>query len=596
MKTKNIIKIVALILFGFSIMTSCDDFGDMNQPKDRETSGGDRGKPGEGIYMSDEISAEELAIIQTNITTMGGIFKSFSYEGMYNNYQVTTNLTHDFYAGYFANFNPSWVNSTPAYAYADGWSVSRWDHFYVDRSKEYSALARSFWYLSRESKRYLNAFYITRIYYAFLASTLTDTYGEVPFSYELIQGLTPIKEEAPSGGLGTKYESQKDVYDRIFLILDDALTNLIPGQSEYNLGTDDRCYGGNEEKWLRFGNTLRLRLALRISNVDPERAKKEGEAALTHLAGLMKDQDDNMKTVPKHAPVSMGGEGTGGDENIHALCSYMWSDAGMNKDLEVAYKTQSSTLDPRCPISWYRPLDKDKSTESYPVETDKDFAGVELARPDVRKPNFDYSRIRSYGVDTKTLRDDAWFGYSRESVWMSYAECLFLKAEAALRNWNGVESDPLTYFEDGIRASMRYYHLNESLISDYLIGLKIYASASSNPFLNNDREGMLEQIITQKWLAIFPNGNEGWAEFRRTDYPALTLPMANAAEDQVAKGKFIKRIQYPFNEYDYNPFCPNTLSGTRLWWDIADTNDANGNRQKPDNFGGNVLKRILRNF
>ena len=102
--------------------------------------------------------------------------------------------------------------------------------------------------------------------------------------------------------------------------------------------------------------------------------------------------------------------------------------------------------------------------------------------------------------------------------------------------------------------------------------------------MTNNKEGMLEQIITQKWLAVFPNGNEGWAEFRRTDYPRLRNILNNNSED-VPTGKFIKRVLYPYSEKD-NPNNPESKNkqSTRVWWDIADTNNDRGERMTPNNF------------
>ena len=73
---------------------------------------------------------------------------------------------------------------------------------------------------------------------------------------------------------------------------------------------------GDVNKWLRFANTLRLRMALRISNIDPARAKTEAEAALNNKYGLMTSNADNMQTVPKHASVALGGLEDGGNENV----------------------------------------------------------------------------------------------------------------------------------------------------------------------------------------------------------------------------------------------------------------------------------------
>jgi hypothetical protein len=577
----NSIKIFLFIGIIAGMAVSCTDgFDETNTPLYPPKLDTEQGF-GEGIYLGDSINAEELAVLRANIANMGTIFRKFSYEGAYNDYQVTTNLTHDIYCGYFAAMNPSWIMDSPTYMHHASWSDTRWNHFYLDRTSEYGELARSFWFVGHDFEKktgpYLNAFYITRIYYAFLLSMQTDSYGDIPLSDNRLQGLA----DPNSPG----FRTQKEIYSIIFALLDDALTNIQPEQTDgFNLGNDDRCYGGDVNKWLRFGNTLRLRLALRLSNADPETAKKEGEIALSHPAGLMKSDEDNMKIVPKYAPVELGGENSGGDENIYALCSYMWGDAGMNKDLEKAYKTLSSDLDPRCKVSWYRPLEP-SSTQENPIESDRDFLGSRPGDFNIQKPTYIHSVLRSFASD-RSLRDNAWYGLSRECVWLNYAESRFLLAEASLRGWKGaLDKDPFGHFMDGISASMRYYHISYLEEQMYISGLKVLQDPSKNPFMINDREGMLEQIITQKWLAIFPNGNEGWAEFRRTDYPSfLELPLINSSGGDVPEGKFIKRIAYPSEAIQNNENAKYVPTGTRVWWDVADTNDNNGNRQQPNNF------------
>ncbi|MDL2257308.1 SusD/RagB family nutrient-binding outer membrane lipoprotein [Bacteroidales bacterium OttesenSCG-928-I14] len=578
---KIIILSVLALIMGF---VSCTDgFDDINTsldtiiPPGNETEGF-----GDGIHLGDSITPEEYVRLQANINNIGTVFKNLSYEGLYNNYQITTNLTHDIYAGYFANFNPVWINGTPSYMYAGGWSDTRWNQFYLNRTAEYGELARAYWFVGHDFETgtgtYLNAFYITRIYYAFLISMQTDTYGDMPLTDLHLQGLN--SPDAP------EFKTQEEVYDIIFALLDDALTNIDPNDDRTltQLGLNDRCYGGDVTKWIRFGNTLRLRLALRISNVDPEKAKEQGEAALAHPVGLIISDEDNMKTIPKYAPIALGGENSGGDENIHALCSYKWYDCGLNADLEYAYRNLSDFFDPRCEISWYRPL-ADGSNEEMPIEKDEDFKGSKTGEQDIQKPSFIHSLLRSHGADSKALKDDAWFGYSRESVWLSYAESRFLLAEAAVRDWAGVTDSPLNYTLEGIRASLRYYKITYFQELIYMSGLKFMKDSSTNPFMSNDKEGMLEQIITHKWVAVFPNGNEGWAEFRRTDYPSfISLPLSNTSGGDVPNGKFIKRINYPSDEIALNPHAQHVPSGTRLWWDVADANDASGNRIKPNNF------------
>lgn len=182
--------------------------------------------------------------------------------------------------------------------------------------------------------------------------------------------------------------------------------------------------------------------------------------------------------------------------------------------------------------------------------------------------------------------------FSRERAYLllGYAESEFLKAEAVLRGWAGMELTGTVedYYKSGIRASMDYYGIANDKAQAYIDGEK---ALTGKVFEGSDnKEKQLEAIITQKWMAIFPNGNEGWAEFRRTDYPALANQLTNNSGGDVPMGKNIKRILYPFSENNNTYFTSHpelqqvNTQGTRLWWDVADTNDADGHRQQPNNF------------
>lgn len=532
-------------------------------------------EPQEGKYadinLSTKISDEELHSLKENIGGIGAVFKKFTYEGLVNDYQRTTNLTHDIYCRYFANNKPDFINNSPNYVYTEDWSGRRWNHFYKERTAEYKMLARTFRHVDK--KAYNNAFYIARIYYAFLGSTMTDTYGAIPFGIFAQAKKTP--EKVP-------YESQKEVYDKIFRMLEQAVDSIIPGASSFQFDpADDKCYGGDEEKWLRFANTLRLRLALRISNIDPERARKEGEAALANPYGIMRSQADRLRTIPNYAPVSMGGENAGGNENDVANCSFRYTDAVMSKDLEEAYKNLSNVIDPRCGICWFRPTPKNILKEGR-EDRSKKFSGCEVGNNNIYHVSDVYSILRVNHWESKSmLRNDYWFGYSREYIWLGYAECKFLQAEAALRGWTNAGGSPEQLLEEGIRESMKYYHLPAMKANTYINGLKGY------PFNASNKEAFLEQIITQKWLAVFPNGNEGWAEFRRTDYPRFRNHLNNR-DANIPIGKFIKRVQYPFSEYKNNPDNVPPLTtinqSSRLWWDVQDTNNNEGKYMQPNNF------------
>ena len=169
---------------------------------------------------------------------------------------------------------------------------------------------------------------------------------------------------------------------------------------------------------------------------------------------------------------------------------------------------------------------------------------------------------------------------------MFYSEVLFLQSEAAMRGW--ISGDANSLYLEGIQVSMDYVGVDATAASDYIAGL---------PTLSGANEVSLKQLITQKWVANFPNGVEGWADFRRTDYPDITLPEGGvSANATVADGTWVKRINYPDNQHQQNqvnmPSSQNTVATDRMdikvWWDTADT------KTKPENNG--VFGLIDSNF
>lgn len=607
-----------LLALTLGVTTSCYDLEDMgHNPYEIEDKTSEAGtdtvtEETTGKYadlnLNFIISKDDSATCKTDLAGAASTFRNFLYEGYYNDYQITTNLSHDIYAGYVANNQPKHAKKSPDFGYADGWSGRRWAHFYNDRSSEYRTLLRAFKF-NDTPDRYKNMFYITRIYYAFLALANTDTYGDMPFKI-YVQARIPETNNVP-------YNTQAEVYDAMFRMLEQAVDSIKPDDnSQYKVDKDDICYFGDVNKWLRFANTLRLRMALRISNIDPDRAKKEGEAALNNKYGLMKDNVDNMQTVPKYAPIEMGGMDEGGSENGLTMCSIRYNgESVMSWDLEQYYRNLSTgggtykirksrkefvekTIDPRCLVSWYRGNMTQSMISEGKESVREDFKGCKRGAqaPDISMSTLSYSLVRCQPKPlSKKLDPKYWFNDARPTVWLGYSESLFLKAEAALRGWTGIDltQNAENYFKAGVQASMDYYQIDKSEAQSYISGLKIW---KDGVFSSGDKERILEAIITQKWMAVFPNGNEGWAEFRRTDYPVLANQLTNMSGGDVPDGKNIKRIFYPNSENSNKAFTSNpdllkvNSQGKRLWWDVEDTNDNSGKRNKPNNFRMAVVK------
>lgn len=575
MKTKNTIRLWASCLTLALVYSSCSDFDDINTSKtareldplsliSNDTTGGTNDDADAWDNLN-SYTPEELAKISLIDETAN--FRNFSYEGVYNDYQRTTNLFHDFYSGYFSNNKPSFNNSTPNYAYNDGWMTNRWKHFYQERMKEYRLLSKKLKNVDHASGKYKNAYYITQVHMCFLASLMTDTYGDMPFSIFL-------DKEDPTTMV---YDTQEKIYDLLFKRLTTASHSIVPGASTF-VFTDnaDNCYNGDEDKWRKFANTLRLRLALRISNVDPARAKVEGEAAIAD--GVMTSNADNMKTVP------LNFFGKGGNENVHSLVGFMWMDVCMCKELEERYynMTKDQSLDPRCSKLWFKPTPKELLDEG--IEDDDPnlrYAGRPSGEDSPQHSSETVSILKSKG---SVMDDDYWWSYKQETVWLGFSECNFLLAEAALRGWSGTSKTVKEYFEEGITQSMVYFKIAPTAITSYVNKLKIYENGA-DPFATGSREEQLEQIITQKWLAMFPNGAEAWSEFRRTDYPRFHTVAKNVSSD-VVNGYFINRIQYPVSEHDknFNNIPENDRQDKRLWWDVANTNSAPFVRAVTNNF------------
>lgn len=599
----NLYKSVAACAL-LALATGCHDFEELNTNPYAPIYDPTMGEVNaDGIDIDYELTPSAVQSLRSIEGALGQTFANFVYEGPYNDYQTTTNLTHDIYAGYWGNNVSGFVTNSPTYSYNDGWSSSRWKHFYDDRTvSEYSQIIKTCHFI--DPNYYHTVYHITRIYYAFLLSMQTDTYGDVPVKYYIKGALPPAT--------GAVYSKQEEVYDYIFKMLDQSITALrpenIPATQQYLLADNDKCFNGDVNKWRRFANTLRLRLALRVSNVNPTLAEAQATAAFDEKnGGLMQSNDDNMKQTPKRQYIA------GGNENIYALLFNWGANVVLTKEMEWAYKNQSFAggvepadksewevkddfdkatrfnnkesnciLDPRCEVLWFRPTEFAKLNKAIPEESTKDFNGVRNGETTLgQSQTVSYSPNRC-STTSDYMNPEIWWNYAREIVWMGYAESLFLQAEANLR-WGLGSEDAINLYKQGVKASMDYYEIADDKTTAYVNGL-----VALNNWNRLSNEGKLEAIITQKWIAVFPNGNEGWAEVRRTGYPRYVLAPegSNNSGDEIPNGQLISRVKYPNSEGSINSanMPKDNSQNTRVWWDTDYTMDNNGKWQQPNNF------------
>jgi hypothetical protein len=320
------------------------------------------------------------------------------------------------------------------------------------------------------------------------------------------------------------------------------------------------CYNGDLTKWLKLCNTLRLRLALRVVKYDSAWAKQEGEAAISAPGGLLES-----------------GEGfiISGFEWVHPLytCSIEYNDIFISANIQSILSGYS---DPRL--------------ELYGSAKDTEVLGVRTGIPHLDVLCDRYKEVIS-NINVSV---------NSPGLIMSSAEPYFLLAEAALRGWN-TTSDAKTYYEQGVKASfdelgvsMGDYLESHAVPADFVDPLANDSDATISALASENNaaavstvtpcwddaatdEEKLEKIITQKWIAGFPEGKNAWAEYRRTGYPKIFPVRENDSQGVISTEYGVRRLPFVQSEVTNNPEgyqqAVELLGGpdngaTRIFWDI----------------------------
>ncbi len=365
---------------------------------------------------------------------------------------------------------------------------------------------------------------IGRIWKVFLFHQLTDQFGDVPY-FEAVNAASEINTHP-------KYDKQEDIYKDMLKELKEAAAQLSDDPSQKSFGNADLLLKGSADKWRRFANSLRLRLAMRIRYADAT------------LAGQHISEVINSPVIENNTQnVALATRDDGNTANRNAFYDKNLRQPG---NMTVSFTTTDNLIrlnDPRLPV-FARPSSVDPSL----------YRGVPLQ---LTGPN----RAR-YSPDSISLMGTYFLQPVYNIIVMNAAEVYFLKAEAALAGL--ATGDAQQLFAAGIQAAMDQYGIAASSTTAYL--------ASSAGMLAGTTEQKLEQIIVQKWLAIFYNVYEGWAEFRRTGYPRIWT--GNVLGD--TQGNIPRRYTYPNSEFLRNQAnvqeAISRLQGgdnlmSRIWWD-----------------------------
>ena len=443
-------------------------------------------------------------------------------------------------------------------------------------------------YRTAEDAEKVNINSVLRIYRVYLMSIITDTYGDAPFSEA---GLGFLE-----GKFNPKYDKQEDIYNAFFLELEDAVNKIGPTKDKV---TGDLIYAGDVTKWQQLANSLRLRFAMRISNVNPTKAQTEFENALAANGGVITDASSDALIKYMTIAFSFGQEaysdyrgnslsqllfGNDPANNPSYLCSTFFNqlyNSGDPRTFKISrcyYDGLMSATSPdnRVDITQemiekgiaFSPRDPGAySWEPWPTGYDSDIC-AELA---VNNPSVTATMARE--VEPKLANN--FLKSDNPGVVMTSAEVKFLMAEATVKKWNVGSVSAEDLYKQGVRAAMDFLTDNYGCTATTDAEFDTFIQ-DKGAFGHTDNQ-KLEAINTQAWILHFTNPAECWANVRRSGYPKLKSPAEYGFGQYLTGGTEIPvRLCYPVLESSYNKKSYNEaierMGGTDnwhslLWWD-----------------------------
>lgn len=458
-----------------------------------------------------------------------------------------------------------------------------WTSFYPKAIKNLTdAIHRS---AEDENRKNINA--ILRIYRVYMMSVITDIYGDAPYSEA---GLGYLKEI-----YNPKYDTQEDIYNDFFTELKDAASALNAANDRI---TGDVIYNGDVAKWIKLANSLRLRYAMRISDVAPEKARKEFEDALASEGGVLTSGSDDA--LIKYMDISFSfGQDSYTDYRGNALSQLLFGNDPANNPSYLCstfFNQLYNTKDPRTFMIarfYYDALMSQTSPDNR-IDLTDEITGKGITMNPCQPGAFSYDPWPQ-GYDSDMMKEIAKTNPSVETtmaretepklannflrgdnpgVVMTCAEVNLLLAEASLKKWNTggtVEG----FYSKGVRAAMDF------LADNY--GYDRISDNDFNAYIADNGIGHTEQqakaaINTQAWILHFTNPAECWANVRRSGYPRLKSPAEYGFGQYLTGGKDIPvRLCYPTLESSYNkPGYDEALKrmggknswNTHVWWDV----------------------------
>jgi len=373
---------------------------------------------------------------------------------------------------------------------------------------------------------------IGKILKAYEYQLMVDAWGDIPYTeaQQLDKNIAP------------KYDKGEDIYKAITQLLTDAVTDLNAPTSVLSPGSNSVIFPGSfasaKPLWIKLANTLKLRIFLHYSKKDPAFAVAQMTTLINGGGPFMASTTDNFQM----AFLNVSKQQNPIQQFEASRANYLFANDAM-------VSLMNAKADPRRPF-YFTPFPFTSSPATY--------KGVKPGDP----TTFDYSRIHTYlrGTATGTPAEQPGgsilagaYVYSGAAPikMLTYQEYCFIRAEAALM---GVPGDAQTWFTAGITASMQDAGVSTANKDDYL---------TVNGTLAGTPAQQLQQIIEEKYVALFGVSMEPWTDYRRTGYPAL-VPPSNGVETQVPRS-----LYYPQSEIDLNINAPKQKTNlqSKVFWD-----------------------------
>jgi len=470
------------------------------------------------------------------------------------NYQIGQNLFADIYAQYFANTATNF--DSDRHVQVGGWTNGSWNYFYGEAAPIIKFVED--FTKGKDALKVENAY--AKILKVQAYHRYTDYYGPVIYS------------NFGNGETSVAYDTQESIYKDFFKELDAAVAVLKANRGGSAFSLHDQVFGGSVDKWLIYANSLRLRLALRVKYVEPALAKSEAEKAVADGVMMANDQSAAINTTIN---------------SRHPLWTITdWGEFRMSALMESLLKGYE---DPRLAVYF-------RTTENFRTgASDVRYRGLRNGLP---RADLDQGALNRGFSDVGESFLNLGRGGSAAGPslrMLPTAEVYFNRAEGALEGWamGGTAKD---LYEKGIEMSM-----TEPRIGATAAQAQAYISSTKTPapvtysraewnlppssdipvayLVSGTKERQLEQIATQKWLALYPDGWEAWAELRRNKYPKFYPRVASDNVD-VPRTIVMPRLIFVEGEYNNNRAgvqaaekFPELVSrggnknSTKLWWD-----------------------------